>query len=159
MLGGAWTIHWGVTLVFRDRPVSDGVPHDLLSKALMQERCRRSEPSALKNKLTVCSYVTEVVWTSGDMNATAISFTWKTWTEASSAIVSYSFESTEPITLKTWYNGKKGPWSHWPLHLQQQDYLFLLKPQSFQHMLLRFVLSHGICLCQLKSAHELHKCF
>uniref|UniRef100_A0A672T7I0 Progestin and adipoQ receptor family member 9 n=1 Tax=Sinocyclocheilus grahami TaxID=75366 RepID=A0A672T7I0_SINGR len=46
-----------VTLVFRDRSVPDGVPHDLLSKALMQERCSRSEtqkrPSALKNKLTV----------------------------------------------------------------------------------------------------------
>ncbi len=80
-------IHWGVTLVFRDRPVPDGVPHDLLSKALMQERCSRSEkqtrPSALRNKHTVCSYVwpkscgPQVTWT---YVVTAGSLTRKTWT-------------------------------------------------------------------------------
>lgn len=71
--------------------------------------------------------VNEVVWTSGDMNVKAGSLTWKTWSRAiTSAIVFLLFlnDSTTLITFKTWTNGKKGPWSHWPLHLQQHRIIY-----------------------------------
>lgn len=108
--------------------------------------------------------VNEVVWTSGDMNVKAGSLTWKTWSRViTSAIVFLLFlnDSTTLITFKTWTNGKKGTLEPLTFALSTaSDYLFLLRPQSFQYMLFGFILSLGIFfLAKLRSAHELDKCF